>query len=157
MMQPGWYPGPTIQMSNTQQEVNKKFWEELIAYFPWYDTGHIKNEESNNSSIVACVFVTAVTLLQSRCLAMIREILPSLCLATIGGYTDTHTCTATWSHKPTLYKNRLQDIKRNMIFCTVFSFLKFWTFFSKLKRGLGDAWFAPPPLAALHGRRKLFI
>jgi hypothetical protein len=33
--------------------INEKFWEELIAYFPWYDTGHIKNDASNNSSIVA--------------------------------------------------------------------------------------------------------
>jgi hypothetical protein len=23
-------------------EYNKTFWEELIAYFPWYETGHIK-------------------------------------------------------------------------------------------------------------------
>jgi hypothetical protein len=50
---------------------NKKFWEELIAYFSWYETGHIENEASNNSSIVACVFVTAVTFLPSRCLATI--------------------------------------------------------------------------------------
>jgi hypothetical protein len=28
----------------------KKFWEELIAYFPRYDTGHIENDASNNSS-----------------------------------------------------------------------------------------------------------
>jgi hypothetical protein len=40
-----------------------KFWEELITYFPWYDTGHIENEASNNSSVVASVFVTAVTFL----------------------------------------------------------------------------------------------
>jgi hypothetical protein len=32
-----------------------KFWEELIAYFPWYDIGHIENDASNNSSIVACI------------------------------------------------------------------------------------------------------
>jgi hypothetical protein len=51
----------------------KKFWEELIAYFPWYDTGHIENDASKNSSIIACVFVTAVTFLPSRCLAMIGE------------------------------------------------------------------------------------
>jgi hypothetical protein len=70
-------------------EENKKFWEELIAYFPWYDTGHSENDASNNSSIVACVFVTAVTFLPSRC------------LATIGGNSQTHTQTATWSHKPT--------------------------------------------------------
>jgi hypothetical protein len=35
--------------------IHKKFWEELIAYFPWYDTGHIENDASNNSSIVACI------------------------------------------------------------------------------------------------------
>jgi hypothetical protein len=57
---------------------NKKFWEELLAYFPWYDMGHIENDASNNFSIVACVFVTAVTSLRSRC------------LATIGGYTYRH-------------------------------------------------------------------
>jgi hypothetical protein len=49
--------------------LNKKFWEELIVYFPWYDTGHVKNDVSNSSSIVACVFVTAVTFLPSHCLA----------------------------------------------------------------------------------------
>jgi hypothetical protein len=53
---------------------NKKFWEELIAYFPWYDTDCTENEGTNNSSIVACVVVTAVTFL------------PSGCLATIGGF-----------------------------------------------------------------------
>jgi hypothetical protein len=26
--------------------MNKKFWEELIAYFLWYDTGHIENDTS---------------------------------------------------------------------------------------------------------------
>jgi hypothetical protein len=62
---------------------NKKLWEELIAYFPWYVTGRIENDASNNSSIVACVFVTAVTFLLSRCLAMIWRFLPSRCLATI--------------------------------------------------------------------------
>jgi hypothetical protein len=40
--------------------------------FVWYDTGHIENNESNNSYIVACVFVTAVKFLPSRCLATIR-------------------------------------------------------------------------------------
>jgi hypothetical protein len=33
------------------QVLNKKFWEELIAYFPRYDTGNIGNDGSNNSSI----------------------------------------------------------------------------------------------------------
>jgi hypothetical protein len=57
----------------------KKFWEELIAYFPWYGTDYIENDVSNTSSIVTRVFVTAVTFLPSRC------------LATIGGYTYRHT------------------------------------------------------------------
>jgi hypothetical protein len=52
---------------------NKKFSEELIVYFPWCDTGHIENEASKNSSIVACVFVIALTFLPSRCLAMIGD------------------------------------------------------------------------------------
>jgi hypothetical protein len=54
---------------------NNKFWEELIDYFPWYDPGHIESDESNNSSIVARVFVTAVTFLPGRCLATIRGFL----------------------------------------------------------------------------------
>jgi hypothetical protein len=45
---------------------NKKLWEELIAYLPTYDT-----DASNNSYIVSCAFVAAVTFLPSRCLAMI--------------------------------------------------------------------------------------
>jgi hypothetical protein len=43
---------------------------------------------SNNSSVVACVFVTAATFLPSRCLATMGWFLPSRYLATIG--TDTH-------------------------------------------------------------------
>jgi hypothetical protein len=39
---------------------------------------HIENDVSSSSSVVACVFVTAVTFLPSRC------------LATLEGYTDTH-------------------------------------------------------------------
>jgi hypothetical protein len=53
---------------------NKNFWEELIAYFPWCDADYIENDASNNSSIVECVFVTAVTFLPSRCLATIWTI-----------------------------------------------------------------------------------
>jgi hypothetical protein len=34
---------------------NKNFWLESIAYFPWYNTSHIENDASNNSSIVACI------------------------------------------------------------------------------------------------------
>jgi hypothetical protein len=61
----------------------------FIAYFPWYDTDHIENDVSNNSSIVPCAFVTAVTFLLSQCLATIGEYLPSRCIATIRGYTHT--------------------------------------------------------------------
>jgi hypothetical protein len=62
---------------------NKKYWEELIAYFPWYDKGYIENDASNNSSIVACVFVTAVTFLPSNDKGIFTEPF----LTTIGGYT----------------------------------------------------------------------
>jgi hypothetical protein len=58
--------------------IKNKFLEELIAYFPWYDTDRIENYVFDNS-IVACVFVTEVTFLPSRC------------LATIQGYTYRHT------------------------------------------------------------------
>jgi hypothetical protein len=71
--------------------ITKKFWEKLIAYFPWYDTGHIENDASNNSSIVACVFVAAIMFLPRGWLATIRKYLPSRCLATIEGYTYKHT------------------------------------------------------------------
>jgi hypothetical protein len=70
-----------IQGRKLNQVRNKTFWEELIAYFPWYDTGHIEKDASTNSSIAACVFVTAVTFQPSRCIAMIKgfftEPLPS--------------------------------------------------------------------------------
>jgi hypothetical protein len=58
---------------HSNSNYDKKFWEELIAYCPRYDTGHTENDASKNSSIVACVFVTAVTILPSRCLATIGE------------------------------------------------------------------------------------
>jgi hypothetical protein len=57
----------------------EQFWEELIAYFHWYDIDRIENDGYHKSSTVACVFFAAVTLLQSRC------------LATIGKYTYRHT------------------------------------------------------------------
>jgi hypothetical protein len=66
----------------------------LIAYFLWYDTGHIENDASNNSFIVACVFVTAVTFLPRRCLATIGGFLPKRCQATIGGFLPSR-CPAT--------------------------------------------------------------
>jgi hypothetical protein len=60
-----------LETTIINQNKNKKVWEELIAYFPLYDTGHIENDMSNNSTIVVCVFVTAVTFLPSRCLVTI--------------------------------------------------------------------------------------
>jgi hypothetical protein len=87
-----WSYKPTLFFSPLSLFWNKKFWEELIAYFPWYDMGHIDNYLSNNSYIVACVFVTGVTFLPSRCLVMIREILPRRCLPTIRGiHARSHT------------------------------------------------------------------
>jgi hypothetical protein len=70
----GWYNRPNRGGGVPHLTNKKKFWEELIAYFPLYDTGHIENDTSNSSSIVACVFVTTVTFLPSRCLATIRGI-----------------------------------------------------------------------------------
>jgi hypothetical protein len=54
------------------------FWE-LIPYFPLIRHGSHRKWRANSSFIVLCVFVAAVTCLPSRC------------LATIGGYTDTQT------------------------------------------------------------------
>jgi hypothetical protein len=96
---------------------NNKFWEELIAHFFWYDTGHIENDASKNSSIVTCVFVTAVTCLSRNDRGIFTEPLPSndrvfftepLPSNDKGTFTeplpsnhrgDTHT--ATLYHKPT--------------------------------------------------------
>jgi hypothetical protein len=68
------------------------FWEKLISYFPSYDTGHTENDMSNNSSIVACVFDTAVTFIPSRCLATIGGFLPNRAV-TWQQEGDTHTDT----------------------------------------------------------------
>jgi hypothetical protein len=45
---------------------------------------------SNNSSLVACVFVAAIMFLPSRCIATIEGFLPGRCLATIRRYTYRH-------------------------------------------------------------------
>jgi hypothetical protein len=73
-----------LSIKQTYQYNNKTFWKELIAYFAWYDTGHIEHDAFNNSSVVTYVFVTAVTFLPSRCLATIGVFLLSRCLVTIG-------------------------------------------------------------------------
>jgi hypothetical protein len=45
----------------------------MFAYYFLYETNRIENNASNNSSIVVCVFVAAVTFLSSRCLVTIRD------------------------------------------------------------------------------------
>jgi hypothetical protein len=70
---------------------NKTFSEELIAYFPWYDTGHIENDATNNSSIVACAFITAVTFLPSRCSSNDKGIFTEPLPSNDRGDTVTHT------------------------------------------------------------------
>jgi hypothetical protein len=70
---------------------NKKFWEELIAYFPWYDTDRIENDASKNSSI-ACVRYrgnVSTDPLPSTDRGTFTE--PSRHLATIRGYAYRHT------------------------------------------------------------------
>jgi hypothetical protein len=52
---------------------NKRFLEELKPTFLGYDTDRLDNDASNNSSIVACVFIAAVIFQPSSCLAMIGE------------------------------------------------------------------------------------
>jgi hypothetical protein len=57
---------------------NNKFWEELIAYFPFTTYylirhGPRKNTAFNSSSIVECVSVAAGTCLPSGCLPTIEE------------------------------------------------------------------------------------
>jgi hypothetical protein len=87
---------------------NKKFWEELIACFPWRDSNRIENDASKNSSIVACVFVAAVKFLLSRCPQMLGGLLPSRCLVARGGthlYTksdgrDSWSKPLTWAKVP---------------------------------------------------------
>jgi hypothetical protein len=73
---------------------NKKFCEELIAYFPWYDTGHIENDASNNSSIAAVTF------------------LPSRCVATIGGDTHTHRQQRDLISLLLFFRNKKSGLKR---------------------------------------------
>jgi hypothetical protein len=96
-------PSKKPAWSRWQAELKKynKFWEELTAYFPWYDTSHIENDASNNSYVVACVFGTAVMFLPSRNndRGILTEPLPSNdngiftepLPSNNGGYTDIHT------------------------------------------------------------------
>jgi hypothetical protein len=105
--------------------------------------------------MVACVFVTAVTFLPSRFLATMKgifaELLPSNDKGIFTeplsskdrGDTHTHTHTATWSHKPTLFflneesrlkllsvKNYDVKIRRSQYHLQLYfeTFLDIWTF-----------------------------
>jgi hypothetical protein len=93
---------------------NKKFWEDLMAHIPWYDTCHIENDASNNSSIVACVFVTAV------------KFLPSRCLATIWGYTDTHTQSNVILLAYFIFQNKESRLMRSRCCLCVYPPINFW-------------------------------
>jgi hypothetical protein len=100
-----WFIG--IQFTVTGNISYKKFWEELIAYIPWYDTGHIKNEASKNSSIVVCV---STEQLPSNDWGIFTEPLGSNDKG--GIHRHTHTQTATWSHKPTpFFQNKESRLK----------------------------------------------
>jgi hypothetical protein len=55
-------------IKQVKSKLNKKFWEELIVHFPWYDTDRIENDASNISSIITCLRFAALMFLPSRCL-----------------------------------------------------------------------------------------
>jgi hypothetical protein len=78
----------------TIRGIHRHTYQHTHTYFPWDDTGHIENDAFNNSSIVPCVFLTAVTFLPSRWLARIGGFLPSRCIATIRRFLQSR-CLAT--------------------------------------------------------------
>jgi hypothetical protein len=58
----------------TDGVLKQKVWGELISCFPLIQQGsEEKNYASNNSTIVACLFVVAVTFLPSRCQATVGD------------------------------------------------------------------------------------
>jgi hypothetical protein len=71
-----------LSITHVTVQKYKNFWEQLNTYIPWYDTNRAEDNASNNSSIVAHVFVAAVTFIPSRCLATIgvSKVKLSLCL-----------------------------------------------------------------------------
>jgi hypothetical protein len=60
-----------MAMQDVFCKIDKKFWEELIAYYLLIQRGPRRKDVSNNSSIAACAFVATGTCLPSRCLAKI--------------------------------------------------------------------------------------
>jgi hypothetical protein len=71
-----------LSITHVAVQKYKKFWKQLVAYLTWYDTNRTEDNSSTNSSIVAHVFVAAVTCLPSRCLATVgvNKVKLSLCL-----------------------------------------------------------------------------
>jgi hypothetical protein len=66
---------------------NKKFWEELIAYFPWYDKGHIENDASSNS------YIPTINIYTFRCDIFIVDKKTLLVLAYIRPSSEFFFCT----------------------------------------------------------------
>jgi hypothetical protein len=68
-------PNPMDNNRHNNFIMNKKFWEELIAYFSSLHNEYLirygphKNTASSSSSVVACVFIATGTCLRNRCLA----------------------------------------------------------------------------------------
>jgi hypothetical protein len=58
--------------TDRQHPPNKKFCEEIIAHFPWYDTG-LHRKRRVQQLYFSCIFIAAVAFLPSRCLAAIGE------------------------------------------------------------------------------------
>jgi hypothetical protein len=55
-------------------EINKKFWKDLIAYFPSYDTNHIQNEAPNVFPILGCNFFTEPLPSKDRIYTIVTQI-----------------------------------------------------------------------------------
>jgi hypothetical protein len=112
------------------QHQNKKVWEELIAYFPWYDMDCIQNVVSKNSFIVVCVFITVITFFKSCYLAKIKGFLPIHCLAMIGRYT--------YRHRPMgrIYKVCRWDGLNAMTYSYIPSFINIGSAIQKLIGGI---------------------
>jgi hypothetical protein len=64
--------------------ISKKFWEELIAYFPSYDKDHIDDNTCIQQFFYSCVFVAMVMTL------------PNFFLPRMGGYTYRHRDCCVW-------------------------------------------------------------
>jgi hypothetical protein len=85
----------------------EKCWEELMAYFPWYDTYRTENE-SPTILLLLHVFVAAVTFLPSRYGTTIRGFLSSRCLATSGGGNYEAMMERNYQRKPKLTEKKNQ-------------------------------------------------